>query len=129
MEDQDRFTEMSTEEFRGLQEAPLVSDEDDAADDDLRSALDADVDDEILESDLDEELPEQEDISTGLSRPGFEVVLQSDMDGDEEETNSIHTSDMVAPDAPGQVDIEDLPDDALDDTDLPADARLDPLEP
>lgn len=141
MDESNRFDEMSTEEFRGLQEAPLTAENDDTAgggdpsdniDAELATAVDSDIDDEILEADLDQPLLDDVDAerSEAMSRPGFDVVLQGDMfEGEDREINSIHAPDMFAPDTPGAIDIEDLPDDALDDTDLPADARLDPLEP
>ena len=42
--------------------------------------------------------------------------------------NTVRSPTMDAPDTPGQIDIEALGDFDLDGTDLPADARLDPLE-
>jgi len=132
MDDSPRFDEISTEDFRGLQEAPLASDAATASAaraDDLTDEAGARLDRDTLEADLDDEvLTDNEDISAGLSTSSFDVVLQSDMEGDEIETNSIHASDMDAPDAPGEIDIEDLPDNALDLTGIPADALLDPIE-
>ena len=140
MDESNRFDEMSTEEFRGLQEAPLTAENDDDEgidplddiDAGLATSIDSEIDDDILASDLDDPLPGDADAerSQAMSTPAFEVVLQGDMfEGEDREINSIHAPDMFAPDTPGAIDIEDLPDDALDDTDLPADARLDPLEP
>ena len=138
MDESNRFDELSTEEFRGLQEAPLTAENQDTsgaanrADDpdlNMEATRESDIDADILEADLDEALIDEDDISTEMSRPGFDVILQSDISGEEDGINSIHSPDMFAPDTPGQIDIEDLPDDALDGTDLPEDARLDPLEP
>jgi hypothetical protein len=140
MDESNRFDEMSTEEFRGLQEAPLTAENDDDEgidplddiDAGLAISIDSEIDDDILASDLDDPLPgdAEAERSAAMSTPAFEVVLQGDMfEGEDREINSIHAPDMFAPDTPGAIDIEDLPDDALDDTDLPADARLDPLEP
>lgn len=42
--------------------------------------------------------------------------------------NTVRSPIMDAPDTPGQIDIEALGDHDLDGTDLPADARLDPIE-
>ena len=140
MDESNRFDEMSTEEFRGLQEAPLTAENDDnggidLSDDidvELSTSIDSEIDDDILEADLDDPLPGDADAerSEAMSTSAFEVVLQGDMfEGEDREINSIHAPDMFAPDTPGAIDIEDLPDDALDGTDLPDDARLDPLEP
>ena len=128
MTDSERFKEISTEDFRGLQEAPLSGNAANTTDD-LTDEAATQIDRDVLAADLDEEiLTDNEDISAGLSTSSFDVVLQSDMEGDEIETNSIHASDMDAPDAPGEIDIEDLPDNALDLTGIPADALLDPIE-
>jgi hypothetical protein len=140
MDESKRFDQMSNEEFRSLQEAPITAENDDdrdAADPsddidtDLATTVDTEIDDEIIESDLDQPLLEDDDadLSPEMSRPGFDVVLAGDMFEDDQEINSVQSPNMFAPDVPGGVDIEALPEDALDDTDLPADARLDPLEP
>jgi hypothetical protein len=41
----------------------------------------------------------------------------------------VHTTNLDDFNAPGQIDIEGLDEDALSDTDIPRDALLDPLEP
>jgi hypothetical protein len=112
MDESNRFDEMSTEEFRGLQEAPLTAENDDTTgggdpsddiDAGLATAVDSDIDDEILEADLDQPLLDDVDAerSEAMSRPGFDVVLQGDMfEGEDREINSIHSPDMFAPDTP-----------------------------
>jgi hypothetical protein len=76
----------------------------------------------------------EEDADLDVNLPGSplnEIPLSSldieSMD-DPVTRNIIRSPDMDAPDLPGQVDIEGLGEDDLDLTDLPADARLDPLE-
>ncbi|RYG68518.1 hypothetical protein EON80_11505 [bacterium] len=41
----------------------------------------------------------------------------------------LHSPEMSDYDAPGEIDIEELDENALSDTDIPRDALLDPLEP
>jgi hypothetical protein len=46
-----------------------------------------------------------------------------------EDGPQLHTPSMDDFDAPGEIDIEELDENALSDTDIPRDALLDPLEP
>ena len=126
------FDRLSTQEFRDLEEAPLSStplssDPQAATDDadDVSTRLGDEIDEDTFEADLDEEVLEDEDeMASELSRPGYQVILESDMN---EEDTHIHAPDMDAPNVPGEVDIEDLNEEDLGDA-LPPDARLDPLE-
>jgi hypothetical protein len=122
------FDRLSTQEFRDLEEAPLSSDPQagtDDADADLRATVGDKIDEDTFEADLDEVvLEDEDDLASELSRPGYKVILESDI---EQEDTHIHSPDMDAPNVPGEVDIEDLNEDDLGDA-LPPDARLDPLE-
>jgi len=95
------------------------------------SEIDAGLDDPLIEDegriaarqmargvlDIDDELP---------ARP-FEEITMSDL-ADGMEDDFLSSPEMADLNAPGEVDIEELDEDALDDTDLPEDARLDRLE-
>ena len=137
MNDDKRFGNMSEGEFRDLQETPLQQPANEDADipvalnDDAlqiavdKAILDADLDDvdALAPVDLDENLPAGE---------GYVEVLESDL-GEElsdggPSHDHIHAPDMIAPDTPGEVDIEDLEEGDLEGTGIPADALLDPLE-
>ncbi len=77
----------------------------------LTAGLEADIDDDgefDAEGDDSEEIPFSDMHGAGPSR--------------------IHSGELDDMSSPGELDIEDLDEDALDDTNLPADARLDPLE-
>jgi len=95
------------------------------------SEVDAGLDDPVIEDegpvsaaqsgrdalDIDAELP---------GRP-IEEIPMSDLD-DEMDDDFLVSPELADMNVPGEVDIEDLDDDALDNTDLPEDARLDRLE-
>jgi hypothetical protein len=66
------------------------------------------------------------DIDEGLDP---HEVSMTDLEAESAPGSRIHSSEMSDLNAPGDVDIEDLDDDSLDDTNLPPDARLDALEP
>ena len=94
------------------------------------SASDAGLDDELLEETGDDfELLEddlnaadgefEDDAANGIEIPISDI---------ETEPEDLATPEMGDHNVPGEVDIEELDEHALDDTDLPADARLDPLE-
>lgn len=144
MNNDTKLSNLSEAEFRNLQEAPL--EKTDAAapqtNQDLLETLDnslaEDIDDTIAQADLDRDIiisqtldamPEDED---DVPAGGFREVLESDLG--EELTdggvshNHIHSSDMIASDTPGQIDIEDMDERDLEGTGIPADALLDPLE-
>lgn len=127
-----KLEDVSAREQHELEAVPLASAADDGVDDVdtvLTAALDADIDADILESDLDEEmlLDEDERASGAMSTPAYQVILESDLD-DAAGAGRIHSPDMDAPNVPGEIDIEDLDESDLDGTDLPPDARLDRLE-
>ncbi|HVF10475.1 MAG TPA: hypothetical protein VNA16_06720 [Abditibacteriaceae bacterium] len=95
------------------------------------SESDAGLDDPVIEDqgpintgqsvrgafDIDAELP---------ARP-IEEIPMSDLD-DGMEDDFLMSPELADMNVPGEVDIEELDDDALDNTDLPEDARLDRLE-
>ncbi len=91
-------------------------------------ALQSSIDDEIARADLDDQSLDELEATPdeGLSTPGFDVILASDLDDDG--AHRIHSPELSAPDTPGEVDIEDLDEHDLDGTPLPPDARLDPIE-
>ncbi len=111
---------------------PLASGADadvtDDVDTELATALDDEADADILQADLDEPvlLDEDERVNEAMSTPAYQVVLETDLE-DEPGAGNIHSPDMDAPNVPGEIDIEDLGEDALDAA-LPPDARLDRLE-
>lgn len=91
--------------------------------------VDAGLDDETLEeAGLVNPLTAaiEADFDDAIPRPPAEEIPMSDLRGPG--TSRIHSGEMDDLSSPGEVDIEDLDEDALDDTDLPPDARLDPLE-
>ncbi len=98
------------------------------------AARDAGLDDEIEDEDgddLDLLLGEDDlnatdgDFRDDDSDPGFREIPMSDLNMAPSSLASPEMSDL---NVPGEVDIEELDEHALDLTDLPADARLDPLE-
>lgn len=134
MNDDQKFGNMSEGEFRDLEAAPLQSaPNDDVAnasslnDDALENTIDKDILnadlDDVVESDLDADLPVGQ---------GYREVLESDLDEELSDGgpshNHIHAPDMIASDTPGEIDIEDLEEGDLAGTGIPADALLDPLE-
>lgn len=138
------FGNMAEEEFRALQEAPLAKNDDDAPQTDsdvsetLQNTLYNDIDIEVALADLNNPTENIETLGftpedeNDVPRGGFREILESDLD--EELTDGgrsrdhIHAPDMIASDTPGQIDIEDLDENALEGTGIPADALLDPLE-
>ncbi len=75
---------------------------------------------ELLEDDLNAADGEfEEDAANGIEIPISDI---------ETEPEDLATPEMGDHNVPGEVDIEELDEHALDNTDLPADARLDPLE-
>ena len=133
MNNDQKFGNMSEGEFRDLEAAPLQSANDDVAnasslnDDALENSIDTDV----LNADLDDLAPVDlnADLPTG---EGFQEVLESDLDEELSDGgpshNHIHVPDMIASDTPGEIDIEDMEEGDLAGTGIPADALLDPLE-
>lgn len=94
------------------------------------SASDAGLDDELLEeTGADDDLLEDDlnaadgefddDTATGIEIPISDI---------ETEPTNLASPELSDLNVPGEIDIEELDEHALDDTDLPADARLDPLE-
>ena len=110
-------------------EAPAFPDdsastESDAGVIDVIDESDSDIDeyDDLDSTDLDKDLPSSpnEEIPSGnLDIESLDDPLTRDR---------VRSPDMDAPDTPGEIDIEALGEDDLDLTDLPDDARLDPLE-
>lgn len=83
--------------------------------------IDADLDD-LDSNNLDADLPSSPDEEIPSENLDIEAM------DDPLTRDTIRSPDMDAPDTPGEIDIEALDEDDLDLTDLPADARLDPLE-
>lgn len=147
MDTNDKLDDISTTEFRDLEEAPLgapaasnAEDDDDAGlmptavdaadvdvDSDLARVLGDDTDADVSGADMDDEtiLDEGERPSDAMSTPAFDVVLESDLN---EPDTHIHSPDLDAPNVPGEIDIEDLDESDLEGAGLPPDALLDPLE-
>lgn len=108
-------------------EAPAFPDDSpsSASDAGVLGTSDAEIEedlDDLDSSDLDADLPaspNQEIPSANLDIEALDDPLTRD---------TIRSPDMDAPDTPGEIDIEALDEDGLDLTDLPEDARLDPLE-
>ncbi len=98
--------------------------------DSATSASDAGLDDELLEETgddfdfLEDDLNAADDEFEGDAASGNEIPL-SDI---ETEPDFLTSPEMSDNNTPGEIDIEELDEHALDNTDLPADARLDPLE-
>ena len=98
------------------------------------AASDAGLDDEVADEDGDNlDLLVDEDLNAsdndfdklGTENGGIVEIPMSDLPGTPSSLGSPEMSDL---NMPGEVDIEELDEHALDLTDLPADARLDPLE-
>ncbi len=137
MNDDKKFGNMSEGEFRDLQDAPLQQPAQEDAD--IPTALNDDaveisIDKDILAADLDDvddlaPVDLDENLEGGK---GYVEVLESDMDEELSDGgpshDHIHAPDMIAPDTPGEVDIEDLEEGDLEGTGIPIDALLDPLE-
>ncbi len=147
MDANDKLENISTTDFRDLEESPLgatapraIEDDDDAGaspnavdaadpdiDADLARVMGDDVDAEISDADMDDETIADEDnrANSAMSTPAFDVILESDLD---EPDTHIHAPDLDAPNVPGEIDIEDLDESDLEGAGLPPDALLDPLE-
>ena len=102
--------------------------------DSASAARDAGLDDELQDEDGDNlDLLVDEDLNAsdgdfdklGTENGGIVEIPMSDLPGTPSGLGSPEMSDL---NVPGEVDIEELDEHALDLTDLPADARLDPLE-
>jgi hypothetical protein len=96
------------------------------------AARDAGLDDELLEEDgddldllLEEDLNEADGEFEEDNPRSFVEIPMSDLASAPSSLGSPEMSDL---NVPGEVDIEELDEHALDNTTLPADARLDPLE-
>ena len=142
MNDDKTFGNMAEADFRALQEAPLTKNQGDApqteTDSERPNALYDDIDIEVALADLDDPVANAETLSfmpedeNDVPREGFREILESDLDEPLSDGgrshDSIHAPDMIASDTPGEIDIEDLDENALEGTGIPADALLDPLE-
>jgi len=129
---------MSEREFRALQEAPLAMNN--AKNDGMRS-LPLEPGGESLEPNTLGNLTNSAGGQTSETSPddlsdedipenGFVEILESDMDEDFTDggrSAAIHSSEMSDMNSPGEIDIEDLDEQALDEV-LPVDARLDPIQ-
>lgn len=104
--------------------------------DSATSASDAGLDDELLEEDGDDlDLLIDQDLEDDLNEADSEFdeegtrgLLEIPMSDITEAPSGLNSPEMSDLNVPGEVDIEELDEHALDDTNLPADARLDPLE-
>jgi len=99
----------SSESDDGLDDANLEDNETADLDEDLEDDLNG-LDSDFRESDTPGEIQE---------------IPMTDLDDGVDELAPPEMSDL---NTPGEIDIEDLDDDALDNTNLPPDARLDPIE-
>lgn len=129
---------MSERDFRDLQEAPLATN---GAPDNGERILPLEPTGEALEPNtLSEEtnsfggqtsdVSPDELSSEDIPATGFVEILESDMEEDFTDggrSDSIHSPEMSDMNNPGEIDIEDLDEQALEDV-LPVDARLDPIE-
>lgn len=66
---------------------------------------------------------DQEDV------PVAREVTMTDLEAGQPTHSRLHSAELSDSNAPGDIDIEDLDETDLDGTNLPLDARLDPLEP
>ncbi|MDQ3814954.1 MAG: hypothetical protein M3347_13500 [Armatimonadota bacterium] len=96
------------------------------------SERDAGLDDELLEEDGgDPDLIEDDlnghdrDFNDNAPPSEIQEIPIADLAPIRDELESPELADL---NVPGEIDIEELDDDALDNTDLPPDARLDPIE-
>ena len=137
MAENKKLEQISTDDFRDLEAAPLDNPEHSETDSLHQIAPSG----ESLESNtfyeqgnkfggqtqrgsldtLEDELSDD----AAAPRRGYQEILETDMEAESDDIHSPEHSDM---NLPGEIDIEDLDEHALDNTDLPADARLDPLE-
>lgn len=85
------------------------------------SAADAGLDDEAWFE------PDLADDSELVDSPDPMEIPMSDLE-DRQPASTIQSPEQTDYNAPGEIDIEELDEDDLSDTDLPPDARLDPLE-
>ena len=129
---------MSERDFRALQEAPLAAT---SVTDDGNHTGPLEPTGEAVEPNTLGEMTnsyggqtsntEPEDLSDeDIPQEGFVEILESDMDEDFTDggrTDSIHSPELSDMNNPGEIDIEDLDEQALEDV-LPVDARLDPIE-
>ncbi|HEY0073431.1 MAG TPA: hypothetical protein VGB77_04955 [Abditibacteriaceae bacterium] len=77
---------------------------------------------ELLEDDLnaaDSEFADEDGNPRGIEIPMSDIEMEPD---------ALSAPEMSDLNLPGEIDIEELDEHALDNTDLPADARLDPIE-
>lgn len=156
MNNDQKLGNMSEGEYRDLEAAPLQNTENDAAE--IPTALNDDamensIDREILNADLDDMAPPLDTDAKLTTGEGFTEVLESDLNADLSEGGPayghihvpdtlanaelsdggpsyghIHVPEMIASDTPGEIDIEDMEENDLQGTGIPADALLDPLE-
>ena len=95
------------------------------------SEVDAGLDDPLIEDEGRIETRQTSrgalDIDDELPPPPIEEIAMSDLD-DGMDDDIIVSPELADMNVPGEVDIEELDEDALDGTDLPEDARLDRLE-
>ena len=135
-----KLDEMSVLDYRSLEEVPLSTDNDEEnAQDALHTIAPSG---ESLESNafyeqgnkfggqtergtIDSEVDDLD--GDPIPREGFQEILESDLE-DGLPGDDIHSPEMSDMNLPGEIDIESLDESSLDETDLPADARLDPLE-
>ena len=112
----------STNRDAGLLGDDVVDTFDAESSEEFDAQIESELMDEFSTSDLDENFADADVLEIPMS--------QLDIEGlDDPVTRAtLRSPDMDAPDTPGQIDIEALGDFDLDDTDLPADARLDPIE-
>jgi hypothetical protein len=144
MQEHRHLDDISTEDFRHLEEAPLATTDDAPPPDGAPLAPTGEAvpyqatENQINKfggqvqegvagagssTDMWNETSDDEDLPPGE----WMEILESDLDempGD----NAIHSPELADMNVPGEVDIEDLGEDDLDGTDLPEDARLDRLE-
>lgn len=76
----------------------------------------------LIDPDDDAAFGESEDGLEPMEIPMTDTLNESDMPG-------LHSPVMSDLDTPGRIDIEEMDESALADTDIPRDALLDPLEP
>lgn len=128
---------LSERDFRDLQEAPLAAND---LSNDGERIMPLEPTGEALEPNT---LAEQgntfggqtldvspDELAEDIPEGGFVEILESDMDEDFTDggrSDSIHSHEMSDMNTPGEIDIEDMDEDAIADL-LPPDARLDPIE-
>ena len=99
-------------------------------DDSPTSASDAGLDDELLEENGDDLDLLEDDLNAADGEFEDDSALGNEIPLSDIETEPSHLTspEMTDNNVPGEIDIEELDEHALDNTDLPDDARLDPLE-